>query len=87
MDIVLWILWFGTYLVGTARFELYIVHMFQQNSYKPTEYREWLQVKENIGRLLGKTLYALISLPLLLIGGKGCLIAACMMNLDRKSVV
>ena len=53
MDIVLWILWFGTYLVGTARFELYIVHMFQQNSYKPTEYREWLQVKENIGRLLG----------------------------------
>lgn len=56
MDIVLWILWFGTYLVGTARFELYIVHMFQQNSYKPTEYREWLQVKENIGRLLGKTL-------------------------------
>lgn len=81
MDIVLWILWFGTYLVGTARFELYIVHMFQQNSYKPTEYREWPQVKENIGRSLGKTLYALISLPLLLIGGKGCLIAACMMNL------
>lgn len=81
MDIILWIFWFSTYLIGAVRFELYIVHMFQQNSYKPTEYREWMQVKENIGRLLGKTLYALISLPLLFIGGRGCLIAACLMNL------
>lgn len=81
MDIILWILWFGTYLAGAVLFELYIVHMFQQNSYKPTEYREWLLVKENIGRLLGKILYALISLPLLFIGGRGCLIAACLMNL------
>lgn len=81
MDIILWIFWFSTYLIGAVRFELYIVHMFQQNSYKPTEYREWLQVKENIGRLLGKTLYALISLPLLLIGRRGCLIAVCLMNL------
>lgn len=81
MDIILWIFWFGTYLAGAVRFELYIVHMFQQNSYKPTEYREWMQVKENIGRLLGKTLYALISLPLLFTGGRGCLIAACLMNL------
>ena len=81
MDIVLWVIWFGTWLVGAIRFELYIVHMFQQNSYKPTEYREWLQVKGNIGRLLGKTLYALISLPLLFIGGRGCLITACLMNL------
>lgn len=81
MDIILWILWIGTYLFGAVRFELYIVHMFQQNSYKPTEYREWLQVKSNIGRLLGKTLYALISLPLFLWGGRGCLIAACLLNL------
>jgi len=81
MDIVLWILWFGTYSVGAVRFGLYIVHMFQQNSYKPTEYREWLQVKENTGRLLGKVLYALISLPLLCTGNRGCLIAACLMNL------
>lgn len=81
MDIILWILWTGTYLFGAVRFELYIVHMFQQNSYKPTEYREWLQVKSNIGRLLGKTLYALISLPLFLWGGRGCLIVACLLNL------
>lgn len=80
MDIVLWIVWACTYLFGAVRFELYIIHMFQQNSYKPTEYREWMQVKSNIGRLLGKTLYALISLPLLFLGGRGCLIAACLMN-------
>lgn len=81
MDIILWIIWMGTYLFGAVRFELYIVHMFQQNSYKPTEYREWLRVKSNIGRLLGKTLYALISLPLLLLGGRGCLTAACLLNI------
>ncbi|MCM1175838.1 MAG: UDP-N-acetylmuramoyl-tripeptide--D-alanyl-D-alanine ligase [Blautia sp.] len=81
MDILLWLFWFGSYLAGAVRFELYIVHMFQQNSYKPTEYREWLQVKDNIGRLLGKTLYALVSLPLLSAGGRACLAAACLMNL------
>lgn len=81
MDIILWIIWMGTYLFGAVRFELYIVHMFQQNSYKPTEYREWLRVKSNIGRLLGKTLYALISLPLLLLGGRGCLTAVCLLNI------
>lgn len=80
MDFILWIIWAGTYLFGAVRFENYIIHMFQQNSYKPTEYREWLQVKSNIGRLLGKTLYAMISLPLLLLGGTGCLTAACLLN-------
>ena len=80
MDIILWIIWAGTYLFGAVRFELYIVHMFQQNSYKPAEYREWLRVKSNVGRLLGKTLYAFVSLPLLLLGGRGCLIAACLLN-------
>lgn len=90
MEIVLWIIWFGTYLWGAVWFEIYIMHMFQQNSYKPREYREWMQVTGNIGRLLGKALYAWISLILfviLLAGGRemkaatGLLIAACFMNL------
>ncbi len=81
MEIILWIIWAGTYLFGAVRFELYIVHMFQQNSYKPREYREWLAVKSNVGRILGKILYAVISLPLLLVGGKGCLFAACLLNI------
>ena len=34
MDILIWIIWAGTYLLGAVRFELYIVHMFQQNSYR-----------------------------------------------------
>lgn len=75
------ILWSATYLVGAVWYELYIAHMFQQNSYKPREYREWMQVHSNIGRLLGKSLYAVISLPLLWIGNIACLIAACFMNL------
>lgn len=54
MDIILWIVWFGTYLFGAVRFELYIVHMFQQNSYKPTEYREWLQGKREYRQTIGK---------------------------------
>lgn len=80
MDIVLWIIWFGTYMLGAVWYEIYIMHMFQQNSYKPVEYGEWLKLTGNIGRLLGKTLYALISLPLLVAGGRGCLIVACLMN-------
>ena len=80
MDILLWIIWFGTYLLGAVWFEVYIMHMFQQNSYKPREYGEWLQVTGNIGRILGKILYALISLPLIALGGRGCLIAASCMN-------
>ncbi len=74
------ILWSVTYLVGTIRYELYIVHMFQQNSYKPREYREWMQVHSNIGRLLGKCLYAILSLPLLWVGNLVCLMIACLMN-------
>ena len=74
------ILWSVTYLVGTIRYELYIAHMFQQNSYKPREYREWMQVHSNIGRLLGKCLYAIISLPLLWVGNSVCLVIACLMN-------
>lgn len=90
MEIFLWIIWFGTYIWGAVWFELYIMHMFQQNSYKPREYREWMQVTSNIGRLLGKTLYAWISLLLfvvVLFGDKGrgasvgLLIAACLLNL------
>ena len=74
-------IWFLTYLVGTVRYELYIVHMFQQNSYKPREYTEWMQVHSNVGRLLGKSLYGVTALPLVLIGNTGCMIAACVMNL------
>ena len=81
MGIVLWGLWIVTYFSGAVLYEIYIMHMFQQNSYKPREYSEWLRIMSNIGRLLGKTLYAFISLPLLAIGNCGCLIAACVMNL------
>lgn len=80
MNIVLTVIWFATYLVGAVWYELYIVHMFQQNSYKPREYMEWMQVHSNVGRLLGKCLYGIISLPLVLAGGSGCVAAACVMN-------
>ena len=75
------IIWFLIYTVGAVWYELYIVHMFQQNSYKLREYVEWMQVHSNVGRLLGKSLYAVIALPLILIGNTGCLIAACIMNI------
>lgn len=73
-------IWLATYLVGTVWYILYLMHMFQQNSYKPREYGEWMRVHSNVGRLLGKCLYALISLPLAAVGTTGCLIAACIMN-------
>lgn len=75
------IIWFVTYMTGAVLYEIYIVHMFQQNSYKPREYREWMQVHSNVGRLLGKSLYAVISLPLVLVGNLGCLIGAIVMNM------
>lgn len=73
-------IWLATYLVGAVWYILYLMHMFQQNSYKPREYGEWMRVHTNVGRLLGKCLYALISLPLVMVGNRGCLIAACVMN-------
>lgn len=73
-------IWLATYLVGAVWYNLYLMHMFQQNSYKPREYGEWMRVHANVGRLLGKCLYGLISLPLAVIGSKGCLVAACVMN-------
>lgn len=81
MNIVLTVIWFVTYTVGAVWYELYIVHMFQQNSYKLREYMEWMRVHSNVGRLLGKCLYGMISLPLVLIGGRGCVVAACVMNI------
>lgn len=75
------LIWFVTYMTGAVLYEIYIVHMFQQNSYKPREYREWMQVHSNVGRLLGKSLYAVISLPLVLVGNLGCLIGAIVMNM------
>lgn len=80
MYVCLMIIWFATYLVGAVWYELYIAHMFQQNSYKPREYREWMQVHSNIGRMLGKCLYGVISIPLLYVGNTVCLIFACLMN-------
>lgn len=77
---VLFVIWLITYLVGAVWYVLYLMHMFQQNSYKPREYREWMGVHTNVGRLLGKCLYAIISLPLVLVGSTGCMIAACVMN-------
>lgn len=73
-------IWLATFAVGTVRYVLYLTHMFQQNSYKPREYGEWLRMHTNVGRLLGKSLYAAVSLPLVLVGNRGCLIAACLMN-------
>ncbi len=80
-DAILIVAWFLLFAVGMVRYERYIVHMFQENSYKPAEYGQWLRLHSNVGRLLGKSLYALIALPLLLIGNTGCLIAACLMNI------
>ncbi len=80
MDIVIFAIWLATYAVGAVWYILYLMHMFQQNSYKPREYGEWMGVHTNVGRLLGKSLYAFISLPLVLVGNRGCLVAACAMN-------
>lgn len=82
MDIVIFGIWLITYLVGTVWYILYLMHMFQQNSYKPQEYREWMGVHSNVGRLLGKCLYAALSLILVLVGNMGrlILIAACLLN-------
>lgn len=81
MYLIMNIVWFITYVAGAALLEQYILHMFQQNSYKPREYREWMQVTSNTGRLLGKILYAVISLPVLILGkGMVSLVAACLLN-------
>lgn len=80
MDSVIFVIWLVTFAVGAVRYVLYLTHMFQQNSYKPREYGEWLRVHTNVGRLLGKSLYAMVSLPLILVGNRGCMIAACLMN-------
>ena len=80
LDMVLAVVWLGLFVAGIVRYERYIVHMFQENSYKPREYMEWLRVHSNVGRLLGKSLYAIAALPLVLVGSRGCMIAACVMN-------
>lgn len=80
MDDVIFVIWLATFAVGAVWYVRYLTHMFQQNSYKPREYGEWLRVHTNVGRLLGKSLYAIISLPLMFVGNRGCLIAACLMN-------
>lgn len=80
MDNVIFAVWLAAFAVGAVWYILYLTHMFQQNSYKPREYGEWLRVHTNVGRLLGKSLYAMVSLPLLIVGNRGCLIAACLMN-------
>lgn len=77
---VIFAIWLATFAVGAVWYILYLTHMFQQNSYKPREYGEWLRVHTNVGRLLGKSLYAVLSLPLVFVGNRGCMIAACLMN-------
>ena len=81
MYTVLFGIWLAAYLTGAVLYVLYLMHMFQQDSYKPREYREWMQVHTNVGRLLGKCLYAVFSLPLVIVGNLGCLVAACAMNI------
>lgn len=80
MDDVIFAIWLATFAVSAVWYILYLTHMFQQNSYKPREYGEWLRVHTNVGRLLGKSLYAVLSLPLVFVGNRGCMIAACLMN-------
>ncbi len=80
LDAILATAWFLLFIIGMLRYVRYIVHMFQENSYKPREYIEWMRVHSNVGRLLGKSLYAVIALPLVLIGNTGCMAAACLMN-------
>lgn len=77
---VVFAIWLATFAVGAVWYILYLTHMFQQNSYKPWEYGEWLRVHTNVGRLLGKSLYAVLSLPLVFVGNRRCMIAACLMN-------
>ncbi|MDE7178823.1 MAG: UDP-N-acetylmuramoyl-tripeptide--D-alanyl-D-alanine ligase [Lachnospiraceae bacterium] len=80
---VLFVIWLITYLVGAVWYVLYLMHMFQQNSYKPREYREWMGVHMNVGRLLGKCLYAIVSLFLVLLANieyPAVMIAACLLN-------
>ncbi|MDE6214375.1 MAG: UDP-N-acetylmuramoyl-tripeptide--D-alanyl-D-alanine ligase [Lachnospiraceae bacterium] len=80
---VLFVIWLITYLVGAVWYILYLMHMFQQNSYKPREYREWMGVHTNVGRLLGKCLYAIISFFLVLLTNieyPAVMIAACLLN-------
>ena len=38
MDMTLFGIWLVTYLVGAVWYILYLMHMFQQNSYKHREY-------------------------------------------------
>ncbi len=91
--LLLFVAWLVTYAAGAVRYEKYILHMFQQNSYKPREYAEWMRVTSNIGRLLGKSLFGILSFLFFLVAlifpqimeksGKGflfILIAACGMN-------
>lgn len=80
MDDVIFAIWLATFAVGAVWYILYLTHMFQQNSYKPQEYGEWLRVHTNVGRLWGKSLYVVLSLPLVFVGNRGCMIAACLMN-------
>ena len=80
---VLFVIWLITYLVGAVWYVLYLMHMFQQNSYKPREYREWMGVHTNVGRLLGKCLYAIVSFFLVLLTNieyPAVMIAACLLN-------
>ncbi|MDE6320549.1 MAG: hypothetical protein K2M22_12775, partial [Lachnospiraceae bacterium] len=80
---VLFVIWLITYLVGAVWYVLYLMHMFQQNSYKPREYREWMGLHTNVGRLLGKCLYAIVSFFLVLVTNieyPAVMIAACLLN-------
>ena len=80
---VLFVIWLITYLVGAVWYVLYLMHMFQQNSYKPREYREWMGLHTNVGRLLGKCLYAIVSFFLVLVTNieyPAVLIASCLLN-------
>ncbi len=92
MYIFLFIVWIVSFGIGAVLYELYILHMFQQDSYKPREYMEWMCVHSNVGRILGKSLFAFIAFWLMLFAllfaspdeggiGAGILIAACFLNL------
>ncbi|MDD2970858.1 MAG: UDP-N-acetylmuramoyl-tripeptide--D-alanyl-D-alanine ligase [Lachnospiraceae bacterium] len=78
MHTIFLILWLITFVAGYGCFLNYILHMFQQNSYKREEHLHW--VKVNYARLMGKFLFALISVPFLWVGNSVCLVIAILCN-------
>lgn len=79
MKTVLAVVWLVTFVAGYVCYLLYMLHMFQQNSYKNREHMDW--VKVNYARLIGKVLFAILSIPFLIAGNIWCLILSFFCNI------